>query len=169
VTFVEERRPGPRFEQGAFEYFGAGAHLGGEYRRPAPDVTSDRATPALAPRRPTIREKSAGEIVGNLKGITLYYRFREKVEELYRGRWTREPSWQVTVDDLPSKLHGRLWYCSFKEVDSGTLVWAMTVQDVSTLRPGDSVTVSSGISDVSQLGYVSLEDAVARGDNVPSP
>ena len=183
VTFVDERRPGQSYtlrlrflgdrviadEQGAFGYFGAGAHLGGEYHRPTPDLTSDRATPALAPQRLTIREKSAAEILGNLKGITPSYRFREKVEELYLGRWTREPGWQATVHDLPSKLSGGRWFCSFKEVGSGTLVMASTVQDVSTLRPGDSVTVSGRISDVSQLEYVSLEDAIVRGDNVPFP
>jgi Adenylate cyclase, family 3 (some proteins contain HAMP domain) len=63
-----------------------------------------RATPALAPQRPTIREKSAAEILANLKGITPSYRFHEKVKELYLGRWTREPGWPATVHDLPSKL-----------------------------------------------------------------
>ena len=76
-----------------------------------PALTSDRATPALAPQRLTIREKSAAEILGNLKGITLSYQFRETVEELYLGRWTREPGWQVTVHGLPSKLSGGLWHC----------------------------------------------------------
>ncbi|MBA3610341.1 MAG: hypothetical protein H0W54_02830 [Rubrobacter sp.] len=148
---------------------GAGAHLGGEYRRPTPELTSDRATPALAPQRVTIREKSAAEILVNLKGIALSYRFRERVEELYLGRWTREPGWQAIVHDLPSKLSGGSWHCAFKEVGSGTFVFAITVQDVSTLRPGDSVTVSGRISDVSQLENVSLEDVVVRGDEVPSP
>ena len=140
-----------------------------EAHRPTPDLTSDRATPALAPQRLTIREKSAAEIVGNLKGITLSYRFHKKVEELYLGRWTREPGWQATVYNLPSKLSGGLWYCSFREVGSGTLVTASTVRDVSTLRPGDSVTVGGRISDVSQLESVSLEDAIVRGENVPLP
>jgi hypothetical protein len=126
-----------------------------------------RATPALAPERVTIREKSAAEILVNLKGITPSYRFREKVEELYLGRWTREPAWQATVHALPSKLSGGSSFCSLKEVGSGTRVMAVTVQDVSTLRPGDSVTVSGRIRDVSILEDVSLEDAVLRGDNVP--
>jgi hypothetical protein len=170
VTFVDERRPGQSYtlrlrflgdrliadEQGAFGYFGAGAHLGGEYHRP----TSDRLT---------IREKTAGEILVNLKEITPSYRFFEKVKELYIGRWTREPGWQATVHDLPSKLSGGGWFCSFREVGSGTLVAASTVQDVSTLRPGDSVTISGRISDVSPLTSVSLEDAIVRGDNVPFP
>lgn len=183
VTFVDESRPGQcyilclRFlgdrviadEQGAFGYFGAGAHLGGEYRRPTPGLTSDRATPALALQRVTIREKSAAEIIVNLKGVTLSYKFREKVEELYLGRWTREPGWQATVHDLPSKLSEGHWHCTFKELGSGTFVFASTVRDVSTLRPGDSVTVSGRISDVSQLESVSLEDAIVWGDNVPFP
>ena len=52
VTFVEERPPGQTYtlrlrflgdrviadEQGASGYFGAGAHLGGEYHRPTPDL-----------------------------------------------------------------------------------------------------------------------------------
>jgi hypothetical protein len=46
---------------------------------------------------------------------------------------------------------------------------AVTVQDISALRPGDSVTVSSRISDVSILEDVSLEDAILQGDNVPFP
>lgn len=177
VTFVDERRPGQSYtlrlrflgdrviadEQGAFGYFGAGAHFGGEYRRPTPDLTSDQARPALAPQRVIIREKSAAEILDSLKGITPSYRFRERVEELYLGRWTQEPGWQATVHGLPSKLSGGLWHCSFKEVGSGTLVMASTVQDVSTIRPGDSVTVSGRISDVSQLESVSLEDAIVRG------
>ena len=86
-----------------------------------PDLTSAQATPALATQRLTIREKSAAEILGNLKAVTLPYRFYEKVEELYRGRWTQAPGWQATVFGLPSKLAGGLWHCSFKEVGSGTL------------------------------------------------
>lgn len=183
VTFVGERRRGQSYtlrlrflgdrviadEHGAFRYFGAGAHLGGEYRRPTHNITSDMATPALASQRPTIREKSAAEILGTLKGITLSYRFRESVEELYVGRWTREPGWQVTVHDLPSKLSEGLWHCSFREVGSDTLVFVSTVQDVSTLRPGDSATVSGRIREVSQLGYVSIGDAIVRSENVPFP
>lgn len=134
-----------------------------------PDLTSDKATSVLAPERPTIREKSAAEILVNLKGITPSYRFREKVEELYLGRWTREPGWQAKVYDLPSKLPGGRWHCSFSEVGSDTLLWAITVQDVSMLRRGDSVTVSGKISGVSQGNYISLEDAIVRGDNVPFP
>ena len=52
--------------------------------------------------------------------------------------------------DLPSKLSEGLWHCMFKEVGSGTVVMARTVQDVSTLRRGDSVTVSGRIREVSQ-------------------
>ena len=134
-----------------------------------PDLTSDKATSALAPQRPTIREKSAAEILVNLKGITPSYRFHEKVEELSLGRWTQEPGWQAKVYDLPSKLPRGRWHCSFSEVGSDTLVWAITVQDVSMLRPGDSVTVSGRISAVSQIKYISLEDAIVRGDNGPFP
>jgi hypothetical protein len=134
-----------------------------------PDLTSDKAIPALAPQRPTIREKSAAEILVNLKEITPSYRFYEKVEELYLGRWTLEPGWQAKVYDLPSKLPGGRWHCSFMEVGSDTLVYASTVQNVSMLRPGDSVTVSGRISAVSQIKYISLEDAIVRGDNVPFP
>ena len=128
-----------------------------------PDLAS-RATPALPRQRVTIREKSAAEILANLQGIGLSHQFREKVEDLYLGRWTRGPGWQTTVHDLPSKLPGGHWYCTFKEAGSGTLVFAVTAQDVSTLRPGDSVTVSGRIREVSQLQYVSLEDAILRGD-----
>ena len=135
------------------------------YRPPTPARTSDRATPAR--ERPTFRENSAAEILINLKGITPSYRFREKVEELYLGRWTREPGWQATVSDLPSKLSGDTWFCSLKEVGSGMLVIAITVQDASKLRPGDSVTVSGRISRVSILEDVTLEDAILRGNNVP--
>ena len=183
VTFVDERRLDQSYtlrlrflgdrviadEQGAPGYFGAGAHLAGEYHRPTPDFTSDRATLALAPQRLTIREKSAAEILGSLKGITLSSRFHETVEGLYLGRWTREPGWQATVQDLPSKLSGGLWHCTFKEVGSGTVVFATTVQDVSTLRPGDSVTVSGRIRDVSRLDYVSIEEAIVRVETVPFP
>jgi hypothetical protein len=154
-------------EQGAIGYFGAGAHLGGEYHRPTPDLAPDKAITALAPPRLSIREKSAAEILGNLKRITLSYKFHEAVEELYLGRWTREPGWQATVYDLPSKLHGGRWFCILREVGSGPLIMASTARDVSTLRPGDSVTVSGRISDVSQLEAVSLEDAIVRDDSVP--
>jgi hypothetical protein len=133
-----------------------------------PDA-SEGTTPALPPQRPTIREKSAAEILRHLKGITLSYRFYETVEDLYLERWTREPGWLVTVCDLPSKLSGGHWYCSFKEVDSGTLVFAKTVHNVSTLRTGDLVTVSGRISNVTQIGSVSLEDAIVRADNVSLP
>lgn len=128
-----------------------------------------RATPALAPQRPTIREKSAAEILGNLKEITLSYRFRETVEELYVGRWTREPGWQATVYALPRKLSGGRWYCTFREVDSDTLLFAKTDQDVSTLRLGDLVTVHGRIEQVSQADYIGIEDAILRGDNVSFP
>jgi hypothetical protein len=86
-----------------------------------------------------------------------------------RPRWTREPGWQATVHDLPGKLSGGLWNCSFTEVGSDTRVWAITAQDVSMLRRGDSVTVSGRISGISSLEYISLEDAIVRGDNVPFP
>jgi hypothetical protein len=136
---------------------------------PAPDVTPDKATSAFGPQRLTIREKSAAEILGNLKGITLSSRRRESVEELYVGRWTREPGWQATVHELPSKLTGGLWHCVFKEAGSGALVMASTVHDISTLRHGDSVTVSGRIRDVSPLEYVALQDAIVHGDNIPFP
>lgn len=129
----------------------------------APDLTSAQATPALATQRLTIREKSAAEIIRNLKENTPSYRFHEKANELYLGRWTGEPGWQATVDDLPSKLSGGSWNCCFKEVGSGTLIMASTSRDISTLRPGDSVTVSGRISRVSLLETVSLEDAIVRG------
>jgi hypothetical protein len=48
-------------------------------------------------------------------------------------------------------------------------VSAITAQDASKLRPGDSVTVSGTISGVSILEDVTLEDAILRGDNVPFP
>lgn len=140
-----------------------------EHGQVLPGLSADEATPALATQAPTIREKSAAEILVNLKGITLAYRFHEKVAELYLGRWTQEPGWQATVHELPSKLSGGLWHCSFREVGSETLVMASTAQDVSALRPGDSVTVSGRISAVNQLKYVSLEDAIVRGDNVSFP
>jgi nucleoside phosphorylase len=146
---------------------GAGDHHGGEYHRPAPDLTSDRATPAFAPQR-IIREKSAAEILGNLEGITPTYRFVETTKDLYLGRWTPEPGWHATVHDRPSKLSGGGWFCIFREVGSGTIFGASTVQDLSNSRLGDSVTVIGRISHVNCL-IVTLEDAIVRGDNVPSP
>jgi pyrimidine deaminase RibD-like protein len=130
---------------------------------PEPDLTSDKAKPEVAPQRPTIREKSAAEILGHLREIRPPSKFRQSVEDLYHGRWTREPGWEGIVYDLP-KLSGERWQCTFKEVGSGTLVFATTVQDVSALRPGDSVTVSGRISEVSRLDYVILEDAILRGE-----
>jgi hypothetical protein len=119
--------------------------------------------PALATQRLTIREKSAAEIIRNLKENTPSYGlgFHEKAMELYIGRWTGR-GWKATVDGLPSKLSGGSWYCYFKEVDSSALIWASTSQDISTLRPGDSVTVSGRISAVSPLNMVSLEDAIVH-------
>jgi len=58
-----------------------------------------------------------------------------------------------------------VWHCMFKEVGSGIVVTVRTVQDVSMLRGGDSVAVSGRIRDVSQLDYVSVEEAIVRGDN----
>jgi pyrimidine deaminase RibD-like protein len=126
----------------------------------------DRAAPATAPARLVIRERSADEVVGHLKGITLSHKFHETAEQLYVGRWTQEPGWQATVTDLPSELSAGRWYCSLKEAGSGTLVFASTDQDVSALRPGDEVTVIGRIDRVSQLGYVSLEDAIVQSDKV---
>jgi tetratricopeptide (TPR) repeat protein len=137
--------------------------------RPTLDPTPDTASPALAPQRPTIREKSAAEILANLKGITLSYQFHEKVKDLYLGRWTQKPGWQATVFSLPSQLSGGPWFCSLKEVGSGIHVMASTAQDISALRPGDSVSVSGRISGVSRLNDVSLEDAIVLGENMPFP
>jgi pyrimidine deaminase RibD-like protein len=133
------------------------------------DITPDKATASLAVARPVIREESAAEILGHLEGITLPSRFRESVEELYVGRWTREPGWRAAVYGLPSNVSEGVWHCGFKEVGSDALVWASTTQDISTLRPGDSVTVSGRISEVSRLKYVSLQDAVVQSDSVPLP
>jgi hypothetical protein len=155
-------------EHGGFGRSGAGAQPGGEDHRPVPDLTSDRAAQGPAPQRLTIREKSAAEILGSLKG-TPSYEFHEKVEELYLGRWTQEPGWKATVSDLPSRLSRGLWFCSLAEVDSSTLVMATTPRDVSSLRPGDPVTVTGRIKDVSLLASVSLEDATLRSDDVPFP
>jgi hypothetical protein len=130
-----------------------------ERQKGQPADIPDEATPALAPEQVTIREKSAAEILSNLKGITLSSQFHETVAQLYLGRWTGEPGWQATVYDLPGKRPTGLWYCGFQEVASGTLVLASTARDISTFRPGDSVTVSGRISDISRL-YVSLEDAI---------
>jgi nucleoside phosphorylase len=127
-----------------------------------PDLASSRATPGLVSERPIIREKSAAEILINLKGGTPSYQFNKKADELYRGRWTREPGWQVTVHDLPSKLSEGLWHCSFREVGSGALVMASTAQDVASLRPGDFVTITGSIMTVSLLDYVCLEDGIIR-------
>jgi nucleoside phosphorylase len=147
----------------------AGDHLGGEHRRPTVGLISDKTTPASAPQRVTIRERSAAEIIVNLEGVTSSYEFRGKVEDLYLGRWTQEPGWHATVNSLPSKLPGGRWFCAFNEVGSKILVMVYTAQDVSMLRPKDSVTVSGRISRVSICKDVCLEDAIVRGDNVQFP
>jgi hypothetical protein len=134
-----------------------------------PAHTSDKVASALAPERPTIREKSAAEILANLKETKLLYQFDEKVKGLYRGRWAREPGWQAKVHELPSKLSGGYWHCSFNEVGSDTVIIASTLQDISMLRRGDSVTVSGRIRDILQINYISLEDAIIQGDNLPFP
>ena len=137
--------------------------VGGGGGPTTPEPAPDLALRALAPARPAIRESSAAEILSNLKDITLDYKFRGRVEDLYRGRWTREPRWQVTVAILPRKLPGDVWFCSFLE-GSAVIVTASTVQDVSMLRRGDPVIVSGKINDVSRLDYVHLTDATIRGD-----
>ena len=104
---------------------------------PALELASDTAAPA----GPAIRETSAEEILVRLKG-TPSYEFHKVAEDLFIGRWTREPGWQAMVHAHPSKLPEGFWHCSFKEVGSDTLVFALTLQDVSSLRIGDSVTVS---------------------------
>jgi hypothetical protein len=126
---------------------------------PASEPVTGRDLLTPAPERPTIRERSAAEIFRSLNGITLDYEFRARVEELYRGRWTRSPGWQVTVASLPSKLPSGAWFCGFLEVGSAAIVSASTVQDVSALRRGDSVTISGKINDVSRLDSVHLHDA----------
>jgi hypothetical protein len=133
------------------------------------DMTAEQILPDPAPERPTIREKSAAEILVNLEGIKLPYQFHGKVKELYLGRWTREPGWQAKVHDLPGKLSAGYWHCSFKEVGSDTIILASTLQDISMLRRGDSVTISGKISSVGPLEIIGLEDATIRGDKVPFP
>lgn len=134
----------------------------------SPKRSSDNIEPSLAAQRPTIREKSAGEIFENLKERTLPYQFTESVEDVYLRRWTQEPGWQSTVYDYPSRS-AELWICQFKEVGSGILIIAITVQDASTLRPGDSVIVNGRIKNVSRLRSITLEDAIVRGENIPFP
>lgn len=129
---------------------------------PPPEPTTDISLPAPVPERPIIREKSAAEILSHLEGTRLDY--PDRVEELYRGRWTREPGWRATVDDLPRKLTQDAWFSSFKETGSDARIMVTTAQDLSALRRGDSVIVSGRISDVSQLGSVILADATVRGD-----
>jgi pyrimidine deaminase RibD-like protein len=133
----------------------------------APDLTSDLTTPSITPPRPTIREESAAEILGHVKGITLSSEFRKSVDALYVGRWTREPGWRATVNGLPSIVSEGVWHCVFTEVGSGALVMASTAQDLSRLRNGDAVTVSGRIREVTRLEYVGLEDAVVQSDTVP--
>jgi hypothetical protein len=67
---------------------------------PTPEPVTDRALPAPAPEHPTIRENSAAEILSHLKGTRL--EFYERVEELYRGRWTRGvlPDWTAHRGDV---------------------------------------------------------------------
>lgn len=156
-------------EQGAVGHFAAGAHLDDKHHHPTDGLTSDSAKTSIAPERPTIRETSAAEILGNLKGLSLSYEFHEKVKDLYLGRWTREPGWQATVHTLPTRSRGGGWFCMFREASSGPLVAASTVQDLSALRLGDSVTVTGRISDVSPLGSVMLDGAIIRGENLSSP
>ena len=54
----------------------------------APDLASAQPAPELATQQLTVREKSATEIIRNLRENTPAYRFHEKAEELYlrRGR-----------------------------------------------------------------------------------
>lgn len=156
------------FLQGANLWLRPNAKPGERVSAPAMSRGRPKATPVLAPQRITIREKSAAEIIVNLKGGTRSHLFFEKAKELYFGRWTREPGWQVIVHDLPSKLSGG-WFCIFREVGSGPIVAASTVQDLSALRLGDSATVSGRISDVSPLESVNLEGATVWCDHVPSP
>jgi hypothetical protein len=125
-----------------------------------------KATPTLGTQRETIREKSAKEIVDNLKGIRSS-EFHEKVKSVYIGRWTREPGWHASVKTLPSKVSGgEHWFCSLKEVDSGTIIYAITVQDISMLRTDDTVTVSGRIRTISRDECVNLEDAEIQSDDV---
>ena len=72
------------------------------------------------------------------------------------------------MHQLPNKLPERLWEHSFIEVGSGALVFATTAQDISTLRPGDWVTVSGRIIRIN-FGSVSLEEAIVCDDRVSFP
>ena len=81
------------------------------------------------------------------------YMSRETVKELYFGRWTRESGWQATVYDFPRKLSDGTWVCTFKEVGSDALVMAITVRDISALRPGDAAVVhTDGVTEAMNLG-----------------
>jgi pyrimidine deaminase RibD-like protein len=141
---------------------------------PARDLTSDKATPSLAPPRPAIREKSAAEILGHLKGITLPSQFRESAEELYVGRWTREPGWRATVHDLPSNLSEGSGIAPSRRLAPARSYWPLQPKTSLRFAPvtrwlGDSVTVSGRIREVSRLEYVSLHDAIVESDNVSFP
>ena len=79
------------------------------------DLTSVQAMPELATQRLTIREKSAAEIIRNLKENTPLCLFYENAAELYLGRWTRDPGWvgdsvavaqQIFRKPLGLQLHG---------------------------------------------------------------
>jgi hypothetical protein len=130
-------------------------------------MLSSKATRLV--NRAAIREKSAAEILGHLKEITLSSQFDERVQQLYVGRLTQDAGWQATVAALPQKLPSGGWMCGFNEVGSGTLVIVSTAQDISVLRPGDSVNVGGRISGVNRVGKVTLEDAIIRSENVTFP
>ena len=119
--------------------------------------------PGLSSSRPIVNEESAAEILRNLKGFQ--NNFYDKVDQLYAGRWTRDPGWHAIVDGLPSRVSDGSWSCILNEPESDTLIFADTNQDLSTFRRGDHVLVTGRIKRVSSLGSVTLEEAsVSRTD-----
>lgn len=119
--------------------------------------------PGLSAQRPIVSEESAAEILRNLKGFQ--NTFYEKVDQLYAGRWTRDPGWRAIVDGLPSRVSDGSWSCILNEPESDTLIIADTNQDLSTFHRGDRVLVTGRIRRVSSLGSVTLEEAsVSRTD-----
>ena len=146
---------------------------GGVAKAPDLDSTTDRHDEgrAIASASPSSqesedrtflqREETAGSIIDALESIRYSTDRRDHAANLYEGRWIKDPEWRGTVITLPSKIGTDTWSVAVDEEGSDAVIYAITVLDASSLRPGDRVTVSGKISNISGQ-WVSVDSATIR-------
>ena len=117
-----------------------------------------------------VPEDSAGAIFESLGGIKPeiggHRKFAARVEELFVGRWVKEPGWKGTVEELAERFYKDTWLVKVREdgntAESVVFLLAYTTDaKAADFRVGDTVAVTGQIKNVSRvvLGIITLNPA----------